>query len=523
MAAESALKLIVLAIFLIAGRIRCANIGAGDNSRYLAAICHLLQLAKGTPKQDADIPNSVASLNTLEDINMTLAGAAWQDNFYDKETKLSWEEAKQKNSKLPDDWQANWDGWAAAAERIRAADNKQKIYIEKEISEMADYQLAAAKVKIAMLLNRSDKIYDKIKVEKNTVDEKNEQKVRQDLNKAAYGVPEGTGKYTNGQNSDNSIGNAATCDNGGKLNNIQTLVQTLLCLCTPDNTKKQTQACLKEKAVSLDYSGLNGDSAITHLGELLDFCSINSKAEVYAHAITNALNQLKGLITVIGGTGYLGWTGTTPACTGQSESEMCVAYASYVQNGEDKFHDIDWVKALHAAAAKMKRRETAVEKWHTLDQALKDNEAVAWLIPTEVSILKKPIGASTNETPGQETAAAIKPGCADHHYDEKEYEKLESTYDAYAADGKRFKHKAGTETATAGEKTKEGEPSTVCAKHGTNKDACLADKTGNNSNCAFRKDKDKEDESAKMLKLQFLVNNKLSLSMVSAFMSFVES
>ncbi|SCU71565.1 Trypanosomal VSG domain containing protein, putative [Trypanosoma equiperdum] len=326
---------------------------------------------------------------------MTLAGAAWQDNFYDKETELSWEAAKQKNSKLPDDWQAAWDNWAAAAERLRVEENKQKIYIEKEISEMADYKLAAAKVKIAILLNRSDKIYDKIKVEKNTVDETTAKNVKEELNKAAYGVGEGKGKYTTGQNSDNSIGRAVACPNGAKL---QTLVQTLLCLCTPDNTKKQTQACLKEKAVSLDYSGLNGDSAITHLGELLDFCSINSKAEVDAHAITAGLNQLKGLITVIGGTGYLGWTGTTPACTGQSESEMCVAYASYVQNGEDKFHDIDWVKAPQAAAAKMKRRETAVEKWHTLDQALKDNEAAAWLIPSEVSLLKSQTGASTNET-----------------------------------------------------------------------------------------------------------------------------
>nr|APD73397.1 variant surface glycoprotein 1125.1140 [Trypanosoma brucei] len=399
MAEESALKLTALAIFLIASRVRCANIGAGDNSRYLAAICHLLQLAKGTPKQDADIPNSVASLNTLEDINMTLAGAAWQANFHDKGTKLSWGEAKQKNSKLSDNWQANWDGWAAAAERIRAADKKQKIYIEKEFSGLADYQLAAAKVKIAILLNRSAKIYDKIKVEKNTVDETTAKNVKEDLNKAAYGVPEGTGKYTNGQNSDNSIGTAATCANGAKHDSVQTLMQTLLCLCTPDNTNKQDKACLKEKAVTLDYSGLNGNSAITHLGELLGFCSINSKTEVDAHAITAGLNQLKVLITVIGGTGYLGWTGGTPACTGQSDSGMCVKYVSYVAGGNDKFNELDWVKALHAAADKMARRQTAITKWHSLDQALKDNEAAAWIIPTEVSILNKPIGVYNKQTP----------------------------------------------------------------------------------------------------------------------------
>ncbi|RHW69956.1 Trypanosome variant surface glycoprotein C-terminal domain containing protein [Trypanosoma brucei equiperdum] len=491
MAEESALKLTALAIFLIASRVRRANIGAGDNSRYLAAICHLLQLAKGTPKQDADIPNSVASLNTLEDINMTIAGAAWQANFHDKGTKLSWGAAKQKNSKLSDNWQANWDGWAAAAERIRAADKKQKIYIEKEFSGLADYQLAAAKVKIAILLNRSDKIYDKIKVKKNAVDEASEQKVRQDLNKAAYGVPEGTGKYTNGQNNDNSIGNAATCGNGGKHNNIQTLVQTLLCLCRPHKTNKQDEACIKEKAVTLDYGGLNGDGAITHLGELLDFCSINAKAEVDAHAITAGLNQLKGLITVIGGTGYLGWTGTTPACTGQSDSGMCVAYASYVAAGDGKLSEIDWVKTLKAAAAKMKRMENAVEKWHTLDQALKDNEAAAWLIPSEVSLLNKPIGVSNKQTPGQAAAAAINSGCADHHNNKTECEKLQCSYDANAADGKKCKPKKDTETpAAAG--TGNG-AAVKCSDYGT-KDKCEEVNKGKDKPvCGWRKGKDNED------------------------------
>nr|APD73314.1 variant surface glycoprotein 1125.1039 [Trypanosoma brucei] len=474
MAAESALKLIVLAIFLIAGRVRCANIGAGDNSRYLAAICHLLQLAKGTPKQDADIPNSVASLNTLEDINMTLAGASWQDNFYDKETKLSWEAAKQKNSKLPDHWQANWDGWAAAAERIRAEGNAKKLYIEKEFSGLADYQLAAAKAKIAILLNRSTKIYNKIKVEKNTVNDITANNVKEELNKAAYGVTKGPGKYATGQNTGDSIGQAGTCGDGGRNDNVQSLVQSLICLCTPDNGKKENKACIKNKGVTLDYSGLNGDGAITHLGQLLGFCSINSKSEVDAHAITAGLNQLKGLITVIGGTGYIGWTGTTPACTGQSDSGMCVAYASYVANGDDKFNDIDWVKTLQAAAATMKRRENAVEKWHTLDQALKDNEAAAWLIPTEVSILNKPIGVSTKQTPGQEATAAINSECADHHGNQTECEKLQCSYDANAKDGKKCKPKTGTENTAAGtgEKANDGAATTGCARHFNDKNAC---------------------------------------------------
>nr|AGH59874.1 variant surface glycoprotein 686 [Trypanosoma brucei] len=525
MAGATALKLIALAIFLIAGRVRCVNIGAGYNARYLAAICHLLQLAKGTPKIDTDIPNSVASLTTLEDINMTLAGDKWQANFHDKNTKLSWKAAKEKNSKLSDSWKATWDGWADAAERIRAADSKQKIFIEKEFSGLDDYQLAAAKVKIAILLNRSTQIYDKIKVEKKTVDDITVETVKDELNKAAYGVTKGTGKYTNDQNSDNSIGKETTCAAGGKHNDVQTLVQTLLCLCTPDNTKKQDKACLKEKAVARDYSDVDGSTAITHLDELLGFCSINAKEEVDAHAITAGLNQLKGLITVIGGAGYLGWTGGTPACTGQSDSGMCVKYVSYVAGGNDKFNELDWVKALHAAADKMARRQTAITKWHSLDQALKDNEAAAWLIPTEVSILNKPIGVSTKQTPGQEATADINSECADHHNNKTECEKLQCSYDANAADGIKCKPKTGTENTAAGtgEKANEGAATTAFAKHGTNKDACLADKAGNNSNCAFRKDKDKEDESAKMLKLQFLVNNKLSLSMVSAFMSLVES
>nr|ARB50634.1 variant surface glycoprotein [Trypanosoma brucei] len=59
---------------------------------------------------------------------------------------------------------------------------------------------------------------------------------------------------------------------------------------------------------------------------------------------------------------------------------------------------------------------------------------------------------------------------------------------------------------------------TGCAKHGTDKAKCEADKTGDKQNCAFRTGKEGEPEPEKEMcrNGSFLVNKKFALSMVSA-------
>nr|ARB50554.1 variant surface glycoprotein [Trypanosoma brucei] len=77
---------------------------------------------------------------------------------------------------------------------------------------------------------------------------------------------------------------------------------------------------------------------------------------------------------------------------------------------------------------------------------------------------------------------------------------------------------AGTETAATGEKPKDGAASTGCAKHGTDKNACLAEKKDDKPVCAFRTGKDNEPEKEKEMCRDgsFLLNKKFALSVVSA-------
>nr|APD73011.1 variant surface glycoprotein 1125.160 [Trypanosoma brucei] len=100
--------------------------------------------------------------------------------------------------------------------------------------------------------------------------------------------------------------------------------------------------------------------------------------------------------------------------------------------------------------------------------------------------------------------------CNKHHDNQTNSEKLQCTYDENAADGKKCKPKPGTENtaAEAGEAAATG-----CAKHGTDKKACENDKTCDKQNCAFRKDKDNEDDkdTEKFRNGSFLVNKKLAL------------
>nr|APD73979.1 variant surface glycoprotein 1125.2103 [Trypanosoma brucei] len=123
------------------------------------------------------------------------------------------------------------------------------------------------------------------------------------------------------------------------------------------------------------------------------------------------------------------------------------------------------------------------------------------------------------------TAEEKRKECDKHHASPDNCTKAECNYDANAADSKKCKPKPGTETTAAGTgdgAAKEGAASAGCARHGTNKEACLADKKDDKQNCTFRKGKYGKDEkeTERYRNSSFNVNKKLSL-MAADFVSFV--
>ncbi|SCU71870.1 uncharacterized protein TEOVI_000345200 [Trypanosoma equiperdum] len=230
---------------------------------------------------------------------------------------------------------------------------------------------------------------------------------------------------------------------------------------------------------------------------MVAYCPKGKQTTLTAADLTAAIRAVEDKITIISGHGYLG--AAISGCDGTAAVGLYVKFNNYGTNPDDSTANLPWLGGLKTLAHKLAQREINNHKATIATNGIKKNiAAVKFAVSAAVahaklkaadSTLSKP---SSGPTQGQQTVCAGKgtnttctaAGC--------KWEGKNET------DGE-CKARPGTENPATGtgEKPKEGEAATGCARHGTDKKACENDKTDGKQNCAWRKGKDGEDDREK--------------------------
>nr|APD72611.1 variant surface glycoprotein 1125.70 [Trypanosoma brucei] len=314
------------------------------------------------------------------------------------------------------------------------------------------------------------------------------------------------------------------------------LAADMVCLCTHKNAN-EARYCHGSERINADLStNTNGGEellkaweAITAIcksqdkgaaanltpvqlaGAIAEFKGNMGKNEHFQAAYSGPIGMAPTRLFHYGGFAMSG--NTPPTCetggnTGLASAGkgVCISYEDILGKGKE----IPWVTQITAVAAKIESadKEAAIAETEMAKLAAIEAQMEAILIQTAATQAPGEADRSAKQKP----TATEQNKCDEFINNETECTKNDCDYDA---ENKKCKPKPGT---GSGETPKEGAASTGCAKHGTDKNACLAEKKDDKPVCAFRTGKDGEPEPTKEMcrSSSFLLNKQFALSVVSA-------
>nr|APD75684.1 variant surface glycoprotein 1125.5635 [Trypanosoma brucei] len=254
----------LLALALAAAPV-LANVEAGDNAAEFHAVCHLIQLTEGEPQVPAPSAAYDQAIQTIQDMNMSIAQAAWQDMFKnDDGSDKQWNKRQAESKKDPADWAEQWPEWTAAAERVRKAaagpsELKEKgfLSIPANLKELTKVRLETTLAKLKSLRQVADGQHkEAAKITPATIKAK--------LNNAIYGVLQGTSQYKVSAAGSDPKPKASQCNTGATAGGKSTLAHTLPCLCLTVNGEEAEQPCLKGRTLTNDWTALESNIKATY-------------------------------------------------------------------------------------------------------------------------------------------------------------------------------------------------------------------------------------------------------------------
>nr|APD75504.1 variant surface glycoprotein 1125.5418 [Trypanosoma brucei] len=271
-------------------------------------------------------------------------------------------------------------------------------------------------------------------------------------------------------------------------------------------------------------------------------CLKKAPEPITVEAIASALAHFKARLQfVASGSTSIITLGTT---TGHADCQLATSHAcaDFTLDSHHKattaHADNKWRRRLETAMELLTKGKEAAMRQDNLVTNLKAKKARALLMLKQLKDARLPVLTAAAENKannkGHETAADKKQQEAEKECNSKEKqtdckppckwdgeEKDEKKKCTLSEDAKKevqqAAEKANQETGRKDDKTEE-----KCAKHGTNKETCLADKTGDKQNCAFRKGKEAEDDKdTEMCRNgSTLVNKNSALRMDAVFCEF---
>nr|ARB50590.1 variant surface glycoprotein [Trypanosoma brucei] len=449
------------------------------NAALFAELCEVLNWAEigveVTTTQTADL----GEYTSLQQLNMTLAAAAWRDKF-DKtktENQQRTPAADHKDDKCA---AALWSDWQAVAAATKDTAQREKILTAAHIKGGAPEAIARAKAVVQQQAYETHLIKKEIEALNPKPAGNLEQAIHAKLKQAVYGKQDkGDANSFNptGAVAPTSSNNRGTACATTGTNKLGTLVEVLMCLCTKGGTASTTinAPCAPKSAGNGEAYPTGQNGVLTAYDNIFKLCKKAKKDKVSSADIHRKLSILRGYFVHQSTGGYFGHFINT-GCDGSDAQGACVKYHDATDAAVDKVDEIAWVSNLLQAENTLREAEKYNEKAGTLLQALHQCKATAFSYGEAVSSLQTEMHRPKPAGKPQEASAGTS-GC-DKHTSKNATKCATLGCDHDAKNNKCKNKEEKTNTAATGTGATGGaEAATGCAKHGTDKPKCEGDKS----------------------------------------------
>nr|AGQ50244.1 variant surface glycoprotein [Trypanosoma brucei] len=388
-----------------------AAISSGANSAEFTALCALVELARSTLTVPAEPTLNKAAYKKLQKLNMTASDGDWLKMFHKGPAAADFHETIPSNLATIEGWPDRWAAWIearkAAAKGAEDSDIKQSGLLELTADQRA---VAAARIK--SLTDAAEQQIRGLQVPKTPDSDLEAANIKKALLKAVFGKTDAepaTNALADTFGGDATGSRNTVCEAAEGANKAQTVVATMLCLCTKDQATGTADVCHDAQTDGNDWTAASAPTA-AHQDELPKLCGPGGKRTLTAAYIRQKLEAVRGLIKVRNTDGYLGKTISN--CAGANNAGMCIKIAGYKDAPDSKFEAIPWLKGLVNIEKKLTAREHRIAAAAAADRIITNAADTAMAAAAEVHVLVSGNRPQTESKPA--TANDNKPpaGCA---------------------------------------------------------------------------------------------------------------
>nr|AGH60896.1 variant surface glycoprotein 316 [Trypanosoma brucei] len=512
-------------------------VNAGDNTHLFLDLCALITLPT---RQIPELPSADSGKKAFQEImklNNSLSDQTWRKKFARSESgEKERPKYQSQGGKVDELHQQSWDLWTEAEEELdkeKGAKTTEQAAGLNGITPEDRTQLLAI---LQPLAEEAAETYSELQRQLTSESAITQAKLKQKLAAATYG--EGVNQLSDPTDDKLTGGTAAGtsrttyCGGNTPATTKATSISGLLyCVCAGESgdDSGNFKPCTDQQSAAQGAQAAMTNAAV-------DIKALENKYPTPPATELTATDILEPLAAFLAkGTAkekYVVFGAVTTNCGGKNTDGLCVIYNTETAAEAQKLRQAPWRTNLVDAAAMLSNQAAQAGEIKRLTQKLENLKKQAFNLKPQLELRKKltavlmaaaPKGptqssAQTLQEKGQCEAINKAAQCREKHPkcewkgkndEDGEHCKLNETHVAQKATKAEKDGAAG------------GAVSAGCAKHGTNKEACLADKTGDKQNCAWRSGKNGETDQEKEMcrNGSFLVNKKLALSVVSAAFS----
>nr|APD74682.1 variant surface glycoprotein 1125.4151 [Trypanosoma brucei] len=497
-----------LLLAAVTATVHAGNIAASENKGVHAALCAFVTMLGRNVEVETIEPLHTAAYELIQELNFTLPSPVWKQKFYTNSEREEVHADADKAGVTTMGGVKYLELWKKAAESFKKGSYNKRVKeaIEGDISETAK---RLGQAEIAVLAEELNSLQQHYKPPSQAAQDLTAEKAKQIIAVAITGEPNGklnsitADKVFGGSIS--STARAAACTVKTTPPSPITVLAALACVCQKDSSDTITDgACGNQAAQAAAWNSGGGAVAASVYQTLGKTCGGHSQTPVTAQEIKQSVQHVRQLINTGASDGQLG--AFRSDCTGKSNAGMCIKFTNLATTGEAAIKPMKWLADLQGLAEAMEAKAAAAGEVARLNLQLKIKETAA-----KVAIKKAKTFAGT--FPGTAHVAQptpktdLKNKCEAHNKSktaclgakcawkgQKEDDGPCSPSEAQVAE--HSKQKDGGATAVTTEKCKE-KPEPECTKA---------------PECKWE-GKECKDSS-------FLVDMKLALNMVAAFVAF---
>nr|ARB50588.1 variant surface glycoprotein [Trypanosoma brucei] len=472
-----------------------------DAKHTFLALCDVWRIATQGQLPPFSVPQENENYKQILYYNISVADKAWHALLDTASPAGDWD-AMSKTLKAADNklnWADKWPKWRQQRQHTKP-NSEPSSWAAKNKGALDEYSKARNRHSLRAIAERAEALQSQLMSE--PADEKGKlaDQINSALQKAMCGS-EPTYAYDPAtkkcKDSTAALTKHTTC---GKTLNGKTIGMDIVCMCCDDTdaacgpTNSHTHAC--------------GDSANAKIEKTTSNCPEKGPVTDLTSELNVALSRVAALMSANvkkAGQTILG-VSTTTTCTA-SDNDNCVDYHNYYSGTGHGLTSVPWVAQLLAAKAAYQKYNHELDRRAAIGQQLEALAAEANREYTRVHTAPsaapqidrdKNNALQAKEKESECTAIKQAENCIKNgnckwesgEASEGNYCKLNTT----AVQQQATQTGSGTGAASGGAGASAG-----CAKHGSNEEACLAEKKDDKPVCAFRTGKDNEPEKEKKM------------------------